>query len=92
MSTTEKARIGRGGAWDGPTLPEDLEAVDVAVARSLPQHKLILVEHYTKAGSVRDHAARLSLTRMTYWRRKDIAEKHLGNLLQSVGQVVISRQ
>lgn len=86
MSSTEKARIGRGGGWDGPSLPEDIEAIDVAVARCLPQHKLILVEHYTKGGSVRDHASRLSVSRMTYWRRKDIAEKHVSILLQTVGQ------
>lgn len=91
MSTTEKARIGRGGMWDGPTLPEDVEAVDLAVARSLPQHKLILVEHYTKGGSVRDHAARLTLTRMTYWRRKHRAEQHVGILLQCVGRPVYKR-
>jgi len=91
MSTTEKARIGRGGVWDGPTLPEDIEVIDLAVARSLPQHKLILVEHYTKEGSVRDHAARLALSRMTYWRRKALAENHLGILLQDVGQVVYKR-
>ena len=84
MSATEKARIGRGGVYEGPSLPVDLEYVEIAVARSLPQHKLILVEHYTKTGSVRDHAARLALSRMTYWRRKDLAERHVGSILEGV--------
>lgn len=86
MSTTERARIGRGGVFEGPHLPPDIEEVEVAVARSYPQHKLMLIEHYTKAGSIREHAARLGLTRMSYWRRKDRAEAHVALHLQEVGR------
>ena len=43
MAATERARVGRGGAFDGPSLPQDLAEVDSVVAISPPQHKLILV-------------------------------------------------
>jgi hypothetical protein len=77
MSATERARVGRGGSFDGPTLPDDLAAIDVAVARVEPHHKLILVECYTKYGDWQDHAARLQLTKPTFFRRKNLAEKRV---------------
>jgi hypothetical protein len=77
MASHEKARIGRGGSFDGPNLPEDLAALDGVVARIEPQHKLIIVECYTKFGDWQDHAARLQLTKPTFFRRKNIAEKRV---------------
>ena len=77
MAATERARIGRGGAFDGPYLPDDLAALDLAVARSEPHHKLIIVECYTKRGDWAEHAARLRLSKPTFFRRKNIAEKRV---------------
>lgn len=76
MAATEKARIGRGGMWSEPELPADLQRVDDAVLRASPQHKLMLVEIYTKRASSEEHAARLRLTMPSYFRRKKVAELH----------------
>lgn len=84
MSATEKARIGRGGIWSEPELPEDLVPVDRAVARSWPQHKLVIVECYTKPASWKEHAARLQLSESSYFRRKKLAEMHIYSLLNSL--------
>lgn len=90
MAATEKARIGRGGVWAEPELPPDLVPVDRAVARSLPQHKLIIVECYTKPAPWREHAARLQLTEPSYFRRKKMAEMHIYSLLHGESDSVIS--
>jgi hypothetical protein len=81
MAATERARIGRGGVFDGPKLPDDIAELDVLVSRSPPQHKLILVEHYTKSGGWKDHAARLRLEKDAYFRRKKTAEVYLNTIL-----------
>jgi hypothetical protein len=83
MSTTERARIGRGGSFDGPSLPDDIAEIDALVARIPPQHKLILVEAYTKSGEWYDHAARLQLSKDAYFRRKKTAEVYLNAALMS---------
>ena len=77
MAATEKARIGRGGVFNGPSLPDDIAELDGLIARSPPQHKLIIVEAYTKGGDYRDHAARLRLSVDAYYRRKKSAEVYL---------------
>lgn len=83
MSSHEKARIGRGGAFYDITLPPDLVEIDVAVTRALPQHKLVLVEIYTKGQPWywRDHAARLQLGKDAYFARKKTAEVYLNRQL-----------
>jgi hypothetical protein len=83
MASHEKARIGRGGVFEGPNLPDDLAEIDVAVSRSPPQHKLIIVECYTKHGDARDHAARLRLSRDSFYRRKKMAEVFLYQTLRT---------
>ncbi len=80
MAAIEKARIGRGGVFDGPYLPDDIAELDAQVARCPPQHKLILVECYTKSGDYRDHAARLRLSVDAWYRRKKSAEVYLNTL------------
>jgi len=93
MSSHEKARVGRGGVFNGPSLPEDLLAIDVAVSRAPPQHKLILVEVYTKGGHWSDHAARLRLSADSYFRRKKRAEVYLNSLLNSAnGGATVSQR
>ena len=77
MAATEKARIGRGGASDGPYLPPDIQVLDAVVSRLPPQHKLVLVECYTKDGHWTDHATRLRLSVDSYFRRKKTAETFL---------------
>lgn len=80
MSSHEKARVGRGGAFDGPNLPDDIAELDSQVARCPPQHKLILVECYTKSGDYLDHAARLRLSVDAWYRRRKSAEVYLNSL------------
>jgi hypothetical protein len=82
MSATEKARVGRGGAFYEPSLPQDLEEVDQAVRQLEPQHKLIIAECYTHYGTHDDHMARLRMPPRTYFRRKNIAEQRVYWLLQ----------
>lgn len=91
MCATEKAIRGRGGSFDGPNLPNDIEEIDIAVQRSPPQHKLILVECYTKGGHWAEHAARLSLSVDVYYRRKKKAEVYLNDMLKTQNEVVGSR-
>lgn len=92
MSSHEKARIGRGGAFTGPSLPDDLMVIDVAVARSPPQHKLILVEVYTKDTHYREHAARLQLSVDAFYRRRKRAEVYLNNVLHGANGNMILAQ
>lgn len=77
MSATEKARVGRGGAYTEPSLPDDLEAIDLAVRQLPPQHKLMIAECYTHRGTHDDHMIRLRMARATYFRRKNIAEQRV---------------
>jgi hypothetical protein len=74
MATTEKARIGRGGSFCGPSLPPDLEELDLVVARLAPQPKAIITECYTHFGTHSDHMIRLRLPARTYFARKKSAE------------------
>jgi len=80
MSSHERAKSGRGGLFDGPYLPDDIAELDAQVARCLPQHKLILVECYTKSGDYREHAARLRLSVDAWYRRRKSAEVFLNSL------------
>ena len=64
MSSHEKARIGRGGAFDGLTIPDWLAHIDHGVAQLPSHHKLYIVEHYTKHGNRHDHIARLRQNHM----------------------------
>lgn len=77
MSSHEKAIRGRGGLFDGPSMPDDLLDLDAAIVRLEPQHKLVIVEFYTKSGTMEEHAARLNLTRPNFYRRKNLAENRL---------------
>jgi hypothetical protein len=82
MASHERARSGRGGAFER-ALPQDIAEIDVCIARSPPQHKLILVECYTKDAHWREHAARLSLSVDAYYRRKKTAELYLNSQLRT---------
>lgn len=88
MAATEKARIGRGGLFER-ALPEDLAEIDLAVTRSPPQHKRILVECYTKDAHWRDHAARLQLSTDAYFRQKKKAEVYLNTSLRAQMDAVL---
>jgi hypothetical protein len=81
MAATERARIGRGGVYSGPNIPDFLADVDHAVSTAPPQHKLVLVEHYTKGGNFRDHAARMQISVDAYYRRRNKAEVYLNTAL-----------
>jgi hypothetical protein len=81
MSATEKARIGRGGSFDGPCLPPDLEEIDHAVTVSPRDYRIVLIERYTKHGNAQIHAARLLIAESTYFARLKSAERHINNSL-----------
>jgi DNA-directed RNA polymerase specialized sigma24 family protein len=82
MAAIEKARVGRGFGREAITeLPPDLQAVDLAVSQSPVDFKAVLVEHYTKAGFGSEKAARLGISRSTYYQRKASAERHVANLI-----------
>lgn len=83
MATTERARIGRGGVFEGRSLPPDLEEIDHFVSCSPADHKRILVEHYTKDGDYREHAARLQLSVDAYYRSRKRAEVYLNTVMKS---------
>jgi hypothetical protein len=86
MSTTEKARIGRGGRGSDPSLPPDLEDIERVVAHAPRRHKTILVEAYTKRGTTRQHAARLGFSVGDYWRRRTRAELFVSQRLRFLEQ------
>jgi len=88
MAATERARIGRGGTFSGPHLPDDLVELDGIIQRSPPQHKRLIVEAYTKNGRSADHAARLRLSVRDYWRRKTRAAQFICRRLQVLAQQV----
>lgn len=78
MAATEKARIGRGGKGElNKELPPDLEVIDQAVASAPIDFKAVLVEHYSKHGYATEKAARLGISRQTYYKRKTSAERHI---------------
>lgn len=77
MATMEKARIGRGGMSDGPSLPDDLAEIDYEIAVAPIEHKTVLIEAYTKSGNWRDHCVRLQLGKDAYFNRKESAEVYL---------------
>jgi hypothetical protein len=82
MAATENARIGRGGVelMEIP-FPPDLAAIDRAVSGAPSDYKAILVEHYTKHGTVQEKAAHLSISRQTYYDRKEKAEQYIANTI-----------
>lgn len=88
MAAHERARVGRGGKYTGPHLPDDLAELDRLIQRSPPQHKRLIVEAYTKHGRSADHAARLRLSVRDYWRRKTRAELFVCRRLQVLAQQV----
>lgn len=97
MSSHEKARIGRGGVFEGVHIPDWLADIDNGVSMCPPQHKLMLVEVYTKHGDWKDHIARLRQHHViiqsvsAYYRRKNSAESYLNTLLQDGNERLILR-
>lgn len=81
MSSHEKARIGRGGVFDGAHIPDFLADIDACVSRAPHEHKRIIVETYTKSGTYRDHAARLALSVDAFYRHRNKAEVYLNTQL-----------
>lgn len=81
MAATEKARIGRGGRELNRELPPDLEVIDQAVAAAPIDYKAILVEHYTKFGFASEKAARLGISRSSYFTRKTSAERYIATAI-----------
>lgn len=83
MSTTEKARIGRGGKPGdrSDALPGELEAIDRAVSTAPVEYKTLLIEHYTKFGYNSEKAVRLGISRQTYYQRKASAERYVATAI-----------
>jgi hypothetical protein len=91
MATFERACRGRGSLlfWE-TDLPEDLAAIDNAVTRLEPQHKLVIAECYTHRGTHSDHMIRLRMPESTYFRRKNLAETRVYWSLQHESEYVVS--
>lgn len=83
MSATEKARIGRGGKPGdrSDALPAEIEAIDRAVCVAPVDFKTVLIEHYTKFGYNAEKAARLGISRQTYYQRKASAERYVATAI-----------
>jgi hypothetical protein len=91
MSASEQARRGRGGVFEGPSLPPDLEEIDCAVRQLEPAHKAIIAECYTHYGTHRDHMIRLRLPERTYFRCKKTAEEKVYWFLHSGSEICTIR-
>jgi hypothetical protein len=81
MAATEKARIGRGGSFNGPSLPPDLEEIDHEVTIAPIEHKRVIIEVYTKTGTWREHALRLGFGKDLYYDSRKRAEVYLNSQL-----------
>jgi hypothetical protein len=65
MSTTEKARIGRGGSGDSE-MPYHIAEIDHIVCIAPPEEKRALIVYYTQDGPLSDKAARIGITRSMF--------------------------
>jgi hypothetical protein len=73
MSTTEKARIGRGGTGDSE-MPYHIAEIDHIVCTAEPTERTALIVYYAQEGSLPDKAARLGLTRSEFRARIERGE------------------
>ena len=73
MSTTEKARIGRGGVPDD-SMPPDIAEVDHVVCIAAPEVRQALIVYYAQTGSKEEKARRVGITRWAFRRRVERGE------------------
>jgi hypothetical protein len=73
MSTTEKARIGRGGVPDD-SMPPDIAEVDHVVCIAPPEVRQVLIVYYAQTGSKVEKARRVGITRYAFGRRLERGE------------------
>ena len=73
MSTTEKARIGRGGV-PSDEMPPIIAEVDHVVCIAPADQRIVLIVAYAHTGPVKDKAMRLRLSRWQFRRRLERAE------------------
>jgi hypothetical protein len=73
MSTTEKARMGRGGV-PCDEMPVHIAEVDHTVAISPPECKIVLIVYYCQQGPFTEKAHRLGLSRWSFRRRLERGE------------------
>jgi len=64
-------------------LPADAKAVDAEIAAMSPPHRAIIREHYTKRGSMREHAKNLKLNAATYCTVLRFIHDHLAHKLNA---------
>ena len=76
MSTTEKARIGRGGV-PIDDMPIPIAEVDSAVRRAPADQRIVLILTYAQPGPIYAKAQRLHITRWTFKRRLERAESFI---------------
>jgi hypothetical protein len=91
MATTERARIGRGGSFDGISLPDHLAEIDYEVAVAPVEHKIVLIEAYTKSGHWTEHALRLGIGKDAYYNRKESAEMYLNTQMMDANRTHMLR-
>ena len=76
MSTTEKARMGRGGAGESEPPPHILEVNHLVNTTPSPE-RMTLVVFYSQHGSIPEKAHRLGISRWTFRRRLERAESYI---------------
>ena len=74
MSTTEKARMGRGGIGDGSEMPPHIAEIDHIVCIAPPKEKRVLIVYYTQRGGMDEKAARLEMTLREFREVRERAE------------------
>ena len=77
MSTTEKARIGRGGRGDDREMPHDVAEVDKAVWKAPKEQRLVLIVYYAQAGHIMDKAYRMEISLKEFKQRKEMGESFI---------------
>ena len=74
MSTTEKARMGRGGSSDDREMPDDVAVVDKAVWKAPKEQRLVLIVYYAQAGHIMDKAYRMEISLKEFNQRREMGE------------------
>jgi hypothetical protein len=71
-------------AADSLTIPEDIEQVEKAVCTLSPSHRWTLIAYYGKIGPLWLKAAQLKVSRRTFMRRVETAERRVAEILKSL--------
>jgi len=76
MSSTEKARSGRGGK-PSDEMPAHVAEIDHLVCIAPPEQKIALIVFYTHDGRLKEKASKLGLSRWVFMRRVNRGESFI---------------